>query len=230
MKKLEHMRAHAAVMYAHDARGRMLRVNQWDDSSLVPRLHLYLSEDGAICRLRHDLPDEIAAALTRVAEQERGLPHELPLNEPRYREILAAHEPIERVRCGPAFVFPENFQFESTSLQIAAPDALLLQDALEPWRPDVPHRQPVFISLTDGRAAAICCSARIGAAAHAAGVETDPAYRRQGHALNAVAGWAKAVQAMGCTPYYSTTWDNTASQAIAARLGLIRIGTDYSIV
>ena len=60
-------------------------------------------------------------------------------------------------------------------------------------------------------------------------METLPAYRRKGYAANAVAGWASAVRQMGAMPFYSTSWENIASQNVAARLGLRMIGADFSI-
>ncbi len=216
-------------MYVHDARGRITAVNQWDDSSLVPRFHLILTAEGPLCRFRADVPDALAAELTDLAASER-LPEREPIHEARYQALLSANAPIERIRCGPAFVFPPAFAANPNATPLLPGGEHLLQGGLEPWRPDVPHRQPFYAAIEDGRAVAICCSARIGTVVHEAGVETDQAYRRRGFALRAVAAWALAVQAAGVRPHYSTTWDNTASQAIAARLGLIRIGTDYSIV
>lgn len=222
------MQARAAAMYAHDPQGRITAVNQWD-GGLVPRFHLFVTAAGALWRFRRDVPQSLADSIACYAASER-LSAQTPAHDARYRALLAAHAPIERLRCGPAFVFPEDFASDAVATPIDESNAHLLKGGLEPWRPDVPHRRPFMASLEDGRAAAVCVSARIGAAAHEAGVETDPAYRRRGHAVRAVAAWGKAVQALGLAAYYSTTWDNLASQAVAARLGLVRIGTDYSIV
>lgn len=42
-------------------------------------------------------------------------------------------------------------------------------------------------------------------------------------------GWAKLVRANGAEPYYATTFDNIASQKVAARLGLTLIGSEFSV-
>ncbi len=47
--------------------------------------------------------------------------------------------------------------------------------------------------------------------------------------MQAVAGWARAVQASGATPFYGTTFDNIASQRLAARLGLSLVGAGFSL-
>jgi hypothetical protein len=41
--------------------------------------------------------------------------------------------------------------------------------------------------------------------------------------------WARAVRAQGATPFYSTSWDNLASQRVADRLGFLPVGVDFHI-
>jgi predicted GNAT family acetyltransferase len=64
---------------------------------------------------------------------------------------------------------------------------------------------------------------------HCAGVETHHDHRQQGHALRAVSGWAAAVRRLGATPFYSTSWDNIASQRVASRLGFEMVGIDFHV-
>ena len=70
---------------------------------------------------------------------------------------------------------------------------------------------------------------RVSPAVHCAGVETHLDFRRRGHAADAVAGWAFAVRALGAAPFYSTSWDNLASQAVAARLGFRLAALDFHV-
>ena len=72
----------------------------------------------------------------------------------------------------------------------------------------------------------ICASARISPGAAEAGVETVAAYRGQGCAQVAVEAWAAAVRESGRVPFYSTSWDNAASRAVARKLGLIPFAED----
>jgi predicted GNAT family acetyltransferase len=60
-------------------------------------------------------------------------------------------------------------------------------------------------------------------------VETLPRSRGRGHAANAVAAWANAVRKTGAVPLYSTSWDNVASQSVAAKLGLSPFGADFHV-
>ena len=108
-------------------------------------------------------------------------------------------------------------------------NAYLLRGGLEEWIPDVLHRKPFVAVVEDGHAVAVCASVRISTAVHCAGVETRPEYRHRGQAVNAAAGWGRAVRARGATPFYSTSWENIGSQRVAERLGLTMVAVDFSI-
>lgn len=108
-------------------------------------------------------------------------------------------------------------------------NADLLRGGFEEWLPDVPHRQPFMAMIEDGHAVSLCASVRITDDAHEAGVETLPMYRQRGHAVNVVAGWARAVRKRKAIPFYSTSWDNMASQNVALSLGLSLFGTDFHV-
>jgi RimJ/RimL family protein N-acetyltransferase len=152
------------------------------------------------------------------------------LHEATYRKLLEDHAPVEQVSAGPAYWLPTPLAAPAEqSLALDASTAHLLRGGLEDWIPDVPHQRPFHVALADDHAVAVCASVRITPAAHEAGVETLPAYRRRGHALTAVAGWANAVAALGALPLYSTSWENEASQGVAARLGARLIGADFYV-
>jgi hypothetical protein len=137
---------------------------------------------------------------------------------------LASHAPVESVGAGPAYIFAHDVAGSAAPIAIGEHNAYLLRGGLEDWIPDVPHRRPFLATVEDGHAVAVCASVRISTAVHCAGVETRPEYRRRGHAVNAAAGWGRAVRALGATPFYSTSWDNIASQRVAERLGLMMVG------
>ena len=136
---------------------------------------------------------------------------------------------MRTVWCGPAYRVPDPLALDETAVPIDEENAQLLAPCFIDWIADVPHRRPFLAVVEDGRAVAVCASVRISPAVHCAGVETHPDYRQQGHALRAVAGWAAAVRALGATAFYSTSWDNIASQRIAARLGFEMIGVDFHV-
>jgi RimJ/RimL family protein N-acetyltransferase len=74
-----------------------------------------------------------------------------------------------------------------------------------------------------------CYSSRVGRVADEAGVETPPQHRGRGYAPIAVAAWARRVQAEGKLALYSTSWENRASQRVAAKLGGRLYGEDWHV-
>ncbi len=230
--------AHLDALYRTSRDGRSYEINQWDAGE-PPRFHLTRSQNWRGWRLRHDLDTELAAALEAlVAAEPLGDPRAEPLLARQARALLtgATEGPPPVLRFGPVFRFPEVFPdaphaplppgAEVRALQLS--DGNLLS-AMPDWLPDLPHRHPFLVALLDGQALAVCASVRITARAHEAGVETHPDARRQGLARAVVAAWARAVRDLGAEPLYSTSWDNSASQAVAQSLGLRLIGTDWSL-
>ena len=109
----------------------------------------------------------------------------------------------------------------------AANSDLLRGGDLEPWLEDIGQSEPLVALVQEGRAVSICGSVRITPEAHEAGVETSVGARGRGFAVAVVAAWARAVRELGAEPLYSTSWENTASQAVARKLGLIPYASDY---
>jgi hypothetical protein len=219
-----------ATLHRHDSRGRMVEVNQWNGGAPA-RFTVMRTVDDIICRFRADVPDNLAHTLQELCSQEpRGQElGRLPVNRHRYRTLLASQAPVESVRAGPAYIFTQDLAGNAAPIAIGEHNAYLLRGGLEDWIPDVPHRRPFMAMVEDGHAVAVCASVRISAGVHCAGVETRPEYRQRGHAVNAAAGWGRAVRALGATPFYSTSWDNIASQRVAERLGLTMVAVDCSI-
>ncbi len=60
-------------------------------------------------------------------------------------------------------------------------------------------------------------------------METAEGYRGRGYAQAATAIWAEALRREGRLPLYSTSWDNLASQRVAAGLGALQYGVDFSL-
>lgn len=224
------MRQRIEAHYKHDQRGRIESINQWD-GGMAPRFYFGHTGEGNLWRFRADIPDDLAAKLQTLCEQEPVANERAwaPRYQEAYLRLLSTHGPIERAWAGPAYWFAVDVVPEVQPVAINEGNADLLREGFEAWLPDVPHRQPFMAIIEDGQAVALCASVRITDVAHEAGVETLPAYRQRGHAVNAVAGWAMAVRKMGAVPFYSTSWDNIASQNVAARLGLPLLGVDFHL-
>lgn len=230
MTDAELMRRRVEAQFRHDDRSRIVSINQWD-GGVAPRFYLGRTTAGTLCRFRDDLPDELAQQLRELCDDEPASVEiaRMPMHYDAYVRLLARHEPVQRVWSGPAFWFRVNVIPARQPVAIDEENADMLRGGFEDWLPDVAHRQPFMAMIEDDHAVSVCASSRMTDGAHEAGVETLPAYRRKDHAVNVVAGWACAVRKLGAVPFYSTSWDNLASQTVAARLNLSALGADFHI-
>lgn len=224
------MRIRAEALYVHDAHARIVSVNE-PDGNIASRFFLARTPAGNLWRYRSDLPDDLTAQLEALCADE-PVTAELsptPAHREEYIRLLASHAPIEDVSAGPAYWFSEDAIPSAEPVAIGEANADLLRGGLDDWLVDVPDRHPFMAIIEEGHAVSVCASVRITDAAHEAGVETLPAHRRRGHAVNVVASWANAVQKMGAAALYSTSWDNLASRGVAAKLGLTMFGVDFHV-
>jgi len=218
------------ALYRRDRGGRLVSVNERDGRP-APRIHLMRTATVTIAGFRADLPDHLVARLAEVCAQEpkdKRL-EKLPAGSATLLELLSSHAPVSRVWAGPVFQFAEQCRTSAGTVSINATNKRLLWGGFDDWLPDVAHRQPFRAIVHGNRAISICASVRISDAVHCAGVETLAAFRRQGYAMQAASGWAVAVRMLGATPFYSTSWENEASQSVANRLNLALVGVDFHV-
>lgn len=232
-----------------DAAGRMVWINERPPLRRPPRLYLIWTRAGTVCGLRDDVPAALAA---RVRELVAAEPPATDLSRlPRclnaVRAALEAHGPVtDAPRAGgPDYRFPApdaqtpplagaashaGTAADGADVVWLGPDnAHLLHRWLPAWIPDAGIGEPTAAVLVDGAAVAICATVRMPGEAAAAGVEAHPAFRGRGYAPAATAAWARAIHERGIVPLYGTSWDNLASQRVAAKLGLIQFGASLGI-
>lgn len=228
MTELDLMRAHCEACYVHDARADLTCINDWIKRP-APVLWLGLTARGVLWRFRSDVPADARARAERLLREERfgRAERRTPIHDAAYRHLLA----VENVVAGPTYWLPDPpVLLRAPTTRLSEADAEVLRGGdLDAWIPDIPYQQPMIASVEEGRAVAICASVRITQVAHEAGVETLPTHRRRGHATAALAAWAREVSAAGALPLYSTSWDNHASRALAARLGFQMFGWEYRL-
>ena len=225
---VELMDLHMRALFQHDDQDRLLRVNE-PDGAPAPRFFLGRTAAGHRWRFRPDVPPAVVDRLDELARSEPAL-DDLPDIPRRLDEMLAALDARgdEGVWCGPVYRFPGTLPVPVRTREIAtAVD--LLRPHFSDWIGDVGICVPLVVRVLDGAAVSLCASVRITAAAHEAGVETAPAFRRQGHATAAVSAWAAAVRRRGRVPLYSTSWSNAASIAVAKALGMVQYGVTLHI-
>ena len=228
--ELELMRIHVEALYTHDEHGRIVRVNELNGKP-APRFFLGRTSMGNVVRVRHDVDDALARELEAIAaaEQWSDLLLEPPYGSTPYEAVLAAMAPVERVETGPSYRSAHDLVRKPNAIRITTENRDLLKPLHPSWFEDVAHCQPFVGLVHEGAVVSVCASVRITDRAHEAGVDTHPDFRGRGFAPHAVAAWARAVREAGRLPLYSTSWSNTASQAVAAKLGLVRYGTTLHI-
>jgi RimJ/RimL family protein N-acetyltransferase len=229
----ELMVMHVAALFTLDAAGRMLRGNE-PSGKAAPRFFLGRTLEGNVWRFRHDQGDDVVQAIEALCRAEIATEELLrpPYGATQYRDVLERFAPVERVWTGPAYRFPPVLEQPTDMTDVVVvtrENADVLRRYLSPWLEDVAIGQPLVALLRDGHAVSVCCSVRLTDHAYEAGVETHPEFRGQGFAPRVVSAWGRAVRAMGRIPLYSTSWENLASRAVAAKVGLVRYGTDLHI-
>jgi hypothetical protein len=177
--------------------------------------------------VRNDVPAGIADHLDRLAAEEQPVRdfQAPPLYADEYQSLVGG-----QISSGPAFGFPDEI---AQPTNIAFVDRLdLLERNFRGWIvEEISWCSPIVAVMDGGYPVSVCfCATKNSAPAIEAGVETAAAFRGRGLAPRVTAAWACAVRASGRIPLYSTSWTNTASRAVARKLGLIQYAGDWSLI
>jgi len=227
---LKRMELHINTLFCCDPEGGLRAVNE-PEQPPAPRFYMLRTQEGNCWRFRYDLPAATIEHLNRLCQAE-PLSAELTRPPQQYtaiKAVLEAQAPLQDEYRGPAYWIPPGRPRPANVVLISATNAQLLQP-LFPWvlpLPQAPTRGALVATVAQGMAVALCYCARIPDQVTHAGVETAEAFRGQGYATAAVAGWAAEVRRLGLLPLYGTTWDNLASQRIAHKLGMVLYGEDW---
>jgi hypothetical protein len=225
------MALHVQALFTHDARSRLVFVNEPGGGAPAPRLFFGRTRAGNLWRFRADLPEILMAQLEALCVDEPvGVElHGTPRHAEAYVRLLETHAPVHKRWMGPAYHFTEYLEPSRPVLAITETNAEMLRGGFEDLVAELPDWQPFLAIVEERRAVSVCRSVRITPEAHEAGVETLHDFRGKGYAKDVVAGWARSVQSMGAIPLYSTSWENTASQALTKKLRLVPYGADFHV-
>lgn len=230
----ELMEIHIRTLYLLNEEGRLVAVNEMGNPP-PPIFFMGRTLEGNFWHFRHDLPDALVAELDRLCRAE---PVAAQLGDPPQQfaaihALLDAYLPREQPQeyRGPAYWIPELQANAENVVLLSAQNAHLVRNTFPSARRHIsnPEVQPIVVAVEQDQAVTLCYSARRPDRATEAGVETLPEFRGKGYATATVAAWATEVSKRGCIPLYSTSWENTASQAIARKLGMVIYGEDWSI-
>ena len=227
---LDLARLHTEALFVHDGDERLVAINEPDPETPAPRFFLIRAATGNLWRVRADLPPALIAGLARLAAAEPVSAdlRAAPRHAAEYAALLARHAPIAHTDAGPAYYLPESDP-PAGAVTITPENVGVLQAHYPYTRGHLAALAPVVAVVQDGMAVATCYSARITARVAEAGVHTVEAYRGHGYAAATTRGWAAALRATGLRPLYSTSWENTASQAVAAKIGAVQYAVEFSI-
>jgi ribosomal protein S18 acetylase RimI-like enzyme len=229
------MQKHVRALFTQNADSRLLLVNEPNGAPFpAPRLFLGRTRAGNIWQFRADVPENIIRELDALCGEESAINNEF--NEPHrnlenFVRVLEKHALVEKISSGPAYQFAD-FQTSSESSLIAVTEnnVELLRGGFDDLMADAAIEQPFVARVEENRVVSVCRSVRITPEAYEAGLETLPEFRGRNYAKNVAAEWARRVRALGVIPLYSTSWENTASQAVARKLGLRCYGADFQII
>ena len=225
------MELHVATAYRCDAYGRPQAINEPGTDKPAPRFFMGRTQAGNVVRLRDNIPPALARELEQSAARE-PLAYDFedtPREQWSITHALRRHGAVTETYRGPAFTFPTDIASPEGVRLLAPADAHLLHPELFEWVPDVAAGRDCHAAFEDGVAVSICYSSRPGLRAAEAGVETAASYRGRGYAARAVTAWAASIRASGRIPLYGTRWENAASRAVAAKLGLRLFGECWHI-
>ena len=134
----------------------------------------------------------------------------------------------DRIQAGPAFTFPAGIAQPKEIVLIS--ELSLLERHFRGWTADeIPECSPIMAIIEEGAAISVCFCARRSATAAEAGVETAERFRGRGLGARVTAAWARAVEATGRLPIYSTSWKNAPSLGLARKLSLSLCASDWSL-
>ena len=231
MNVLRGMERHLTALYESYERGRLLG-ERAPSAGPAPRFHLARTRLGNLWRLRRDLEPEIAIRLATLAGKEapldaRGAP---PEREEFLRRTLEQSAPIELQWAGPAFGLPDVLATLPASgaalRELTVDDVARVHRELGLEAAELARGGCIGAEVSREIVSVCQCVRGDGSGPTEAGVRTASDSRGRGYGGAVVRAWCDWVAARGGEPLYSTSWDNAASRALAARLGLVLLGED----
>lgn len=227
----------APTLFVVDEQGDLTLRNDTAPADRPLAVPMFVTWDDTDCRVafRHDVDDGTRQLALDSIRQRWPFPHpdDMP-DKQRLWDILADYWNGERSDAGPVWTVPASFppgrrRRATEVVAVTADNAHVLGAAFPDDVNDIDYLQPCFAVVVDGQAVSLCQTVRRTARSLEAGVDTIPACRRRGYARAVVRAWGEAVARDGKVAFYSTSWSNEASCAVAASLGMKRVAVEFSV-
>ena len=232
MSESDLLRNHVATLFVLDETGDLVSSNEpyapWRRPA--PFIFLSWSDDDYACCFRYDVPDKTREAVQEVIAGNWPFPGaEQPPELEKIKALLIPQAPKGRSDSGPAYIFASTAEPECDAILVDSDNTDVLLHAYSDNIPAIEYVQPCYCVLEASHAVSICQTVRRWPGNAEAGLDTLPSHKSKGYAVRAAAAWGCAVRAAGDTAWYSTSWDNKASQRVAEKLGLMQIAVEWSL-
>ena len=219
---------HYKTLHVLDENGDMLTSNDPLPSQRrrSKRVGIAWNESGVHTGFRDDVAPEVRSATMEWIDAH--LPASLD-HIPALASLAEIHGvELKKVNRGPAYVAQEQVPLVGQATRLTPENAHLLKEGfLEPG--EIHALDPSFAVLADGRFRSTCQTVRRTDTSIEAGTDTEEPYRGRGFAVQATTAWINAALERNLMPFYSTSSDNTASQRVAEKSGLIQFSTELGI-
>ncbi len=220
------------TLWMTDDRGRIERCRA-DGVPFEPLLVVAAGRSGRCWAASVHVPTECDAAIAEALVNAQpalavGWAPECAAELLRIIDAVPTLGPLARPLGGPSWLMEAPVDRAPTTVELHRS----VDFDAESWRERIPGRdreltEPWVMAVVDDQVAAICETARSAPKSVEAGVWTYEPYRGRGLAVAVTAEWSSLVSAR--TVFYSTSWDNVASQGVARRLGLEPLGHWWQI-
>ncbi|MCA9881102.1 MAG: hypothetical protein KC442_25060, partial [Thermomicrobiales bacterium] len=176
------------ALFTRDSQGDLVTINELEPDpppGPAPRVYLGVTPGGIARAYRHDVPAALRAAIDQFCEAAVIPAPSLEALLPALRAVVKAHESAGEVwdiSSGPAYVFPEALTTPDAVTLVEPGHADLLAEHFPFTATWLRESWPCYAIVVDGRAVAICDSARRTAHVAEAGVDTVAEYRGRGYA------------------------------------------------
>jgi Acetyltransferase (GNAT) domain len=224
--------------------GRIERENEPGGHLPGPRLWFAGCASGNVISVRSDIASGVATQIAILAAAEPPFtdPNRPPKYLDRYIDLLSRDGVAPQKSLGLIYEFPHHLQYRSRvgliddeSHEVRRVHELLSADGMPDGLAELGFRsvsdlwRPWCAALVDGQVASIAFAARISTTGAELGVATVKAFRGQGYAAAAVAGWSRLPVLRWRELFYSPDGTNVASQRVIARLGLRFLGASLRL-